>query len=894
MPLFPPTDDQVETRDPGRAPAGQHHGAVPEGRTRGAAFSGIPVVGEAAGLPEATECVSETPVARADQADRVPLALDVRSPSANSALCPETAMKRATLLIDLPLTPAKLKAAVQRHLTYSIGKDAARASLGDWRMALSLALRDLVVEPWFNSTRRTYAEDAKRVYYLSMEFLIGRLLEDATINLGLRDTAEKVMAGLGVDFRALVEDEPDAALGNGGLGRLAACFMDSMATIGCPAYGYGIRYEHGLFRQRFLAGQQVETAEDWLALKNPWEFDRPESAYTIPFKGHVEDRDGREVWVPSESVIAAAHDMPVIGWQGRWANTLRLWAAKPTSLFDLERFNRGDYAAAAEPEALARTLSRVLYPDDTTYAGKELRLKQEFFLTSAALQDILRRYLNSHTDLHALPTKVAIQMNDTHPAIAGPELIRLLTDTHGLEFEEALAIAQATLGYTNHTLLPEALERWSTYMMGTVLPRHMQIIERIDGWHRRTYPTRPHYVGIVKHHEVRMGELAFIMSHKVNGVSALHSDLIKKSLFPELHALHPDRIMNQTNGVTPRRWLQMCNRPLAKLITASIGDGWVADLDQLRGLEAFVDDGAFKDDFASAKRANKTAILNWISDETGVKVDPQALFDVQIKRIHEYKRQLLNILQTIAQWKAIRDNPEADWVPRVKIFGGKSAPGYAVAKEIIHLINDVATTINADPAVRGLLKVIYPANYNVSMAEKLIPAADLSEQISTAGKEASGTGNMKFMLNGAPTIGTLDGANVEILQEVGAENFFLFGLTTEQAGERRKDADHSRHAIEASKSLQDVLQLIAEGRFNPDQRDRYHGLLNRIWNHDYFLVAADYASYEAAQVRVDDAYRDQAAWVRMAALNTARGGFFSSDRTIRGYMTDIWSAKTVL
>ncbi len=715
---------------------------------------------------------------------------------------------------DLSLTPNLLQADVARHLTFTLGKDVPNASVYDWRMALSFAIRDRIVEPWFASTRRTWAEDRKRVYYLSMEFLIGRLLEDATTNLGLRDIAEEAMAGFGQDFRTIVEDEPDAALGNGGLGRLAACFMESMATLGCPAYGYGIRYEHGLFRQRFEGGQQVETPEDWLNQAHPWEFARPESAYTIPFKGHVETVDGREVWVPGETVLAEAHDTPVIGWQGKWANTLRLWAAKPTTMFDLERFNRGDYAAAAEPEALARTLSRVLYPDDTTYQGKELRLKQEFFLTSAALQDILRRFMSRHSDLRDLPKHVAIQMNDTHPAIAGPELIRLLVDEHAMAFEDALETARGCLGYTNHTLLPEALERWATFTFGNVLPRHMQIVERIDSWHRRTYPSRPHYVGIVKHHEVRMGELAFVMAHKVNGVSALHSDLVKKNLFPELHRLHPGRIINQTNGVTPRRWLKMANRPLAGLITDTIGEGWEADLDRLKGLEPHVADKSFRAAFAGAKRANKVALANWIASDCGVTVSPDALFDVQIKRIHEYKRQLLNILETIAHWSRIRANPKANWVPRVKIFGGKSAPGYAVAKEIIHLINDVASVVNNDPVTGDLLKVIYPANYNVSMAERLVPAADLSEQISTAGKEASGTGNMKFMMNGAPTIGTLDGANVEILQEVGAENFFLFGLTAEEVMKRREDPDHSRKAIEASQTLQDVLQMIAEGRFS--------------------------------------------------------------------------------
>lgn len=791
------------------------------------------------------------------------------------------------------LTAPQLKADILRHLTYTLGKDAPHASRYDWRMALSFAIRDRIVEPWFASTRKTWETGHKRVYYLSMEFLIGRLLEDATINLGLRDLAEAAMADLGQDFRAIVEDEPDAALGNGGLGRLAACFMESMATVGCPAYGYGIRYEHGLFRQRFEQGRQVEAPEDWLTQRHPWEFERPEAAYTIGFKGHLETRAGREVWVPGETVLAEAYDTPVIGWQGKWANTLRLWSAKSTTIFDLDRFNRGDYAAAAEPEALARTLSRVLYPDDTTYQGKELRLKQEFFLTSAALQDILRRFTAGGHALRDLPKHVAIQMNDTHPAIAGPELIRLLVDDHGMEFSDAMETARACLGYTNHTLLPEALERWATYTFGNILPRHMQIVERIDGWHRETYPSRPHWVGIVKHHEVRMGELAVIMSHKVNGVSALHSDLVKKNLFSELEALHP-RIVNQTNGVTPRRWLKMCNRPLAGLITETLGDGWESDLDRLRGLEPHVGEKGFLKAFGAAKRQNKVALAGWIKDHCGVSVSADALFDVQVKRVHEYKRQLLNILDTIARYHDIRQNPGATWVPRVKIFGGKAAPGYAVAKEIIHLINDVAQVVNNDPVVGDRLKVVYPENYNVSLAERLIPAADLSEQISTAGKEASGTGNMKFMMNGAPTIGTLDGANVEILQEVGAENFFLFGLTAEEVGPRRANPDHARDAILASQSLQDVLQMIAEGRFSPEEPGRYHQLVHRVWHHDYFLVASDFDAYRAAQAEVDRAYADQNRWLKMAALNTARSGFFSSDRTIRGYMKDIWNVTSAL
>ncbi|WP_268939039.1 glycogen/starch/alpha-glucan phosphorylase [Phaeovulum veldkampii] len=791
-------------------------------------------------------------------------------------------------------SPETFRSDILRHLTFTMGKDAAHASVYDWRLALSFALRDRIVEPWFAATRQTWDEGRKRVYYLSMEFLIGRILEDAAINLGLRDVAAAALETLGQDFRAIVEDEPDAALGNGGLGRLAACYMESMATLGCPGYGYGIRYEHGLFKQRFEGGRQVESPEDWLNQRHPWEFERPEAAYEVGFKGEVVREGGRAVWLPGETVRAEAHDTPVVGWAGRWANTLRLWAAKPTTLFDLDRFNRGDYAAAAEPEALARTLSRVLYPDDTTYAGKELRLKQEYFLTSAALQDILRRHLSAGYALEDLPQHVAIQMNDTHPAIAGPELIRLLVDQHGLGFDAAIDIAVACLGYTNHTLLPEALERWATYLMGNVLPRHLQIIEEIDAWHLRHHPTRPHWVGIVKHHEVRMGELAFITAHKVNGVSALHTDLVRQNLFSELEALHPGRIVNQTNGVTPRRWLRMANPALSGLITKAIGPGWEADLDRLKGLEAHVDDAAFRADFAAAKRTNKVALADWIARTQGVTVCPDAIFDVQVKRIHEYKRQLLNILETIAHWHAIRQNPQGDWVPRVRIFGGKAAPGYLAAKEIIRLINDVAAVINNDPVTGDLLKVVYPANYNVSMAERLIPAADLSEQISTAGKEASGTGNMKFALNGALTIGTLDGANVEIREQVGPDNFFLFGLTAAEVVERRKTPDHARQAILASQPLQDVLQMIAEGQFSPDEPARYHGLVHNMWHSDYFLVASDFTAYAEAQRAVEAAFRRPDDWWRMAALNTARMGFFSSDRAIRGYMAEIWGAASAL
>ncbi len=787
------------------------------------------------------------------------------------------------------MTPSEMKDAILHHLVYTLGKDAAHAKIYDWRMALSFAVRDQIVDRWFAATRQTYGNKMKRVYYLSMEFLIGRLLKDAIINMRLEEAAIDALDSLKVDYLEILGDEPDAALGNGGLGRLAACFLESMATIGCPAMGYGIRYEHGLFRQRFEDDRQMEEPEDWLSQRHAWEFERPEVAIDIGFGGHVQEIGTRANWYPGEMLIAMAHDTPVIGWNGRWGNTLRLWEARPMHGFDLARFNRGDYAAAAEPEALARTLSRVLYPDDTTEQGKELRLKQEFFFTSASLRDILRRFESEYDDLRLLPKKAAIQMNDTHPAIAGPELVRLLHDERNIDFEEAVGIARNTLSYTNHTLLPEALERWSEGLMGRLLPRHLQLIGRIDELHKRE--TGTHKVTALEDGHVKMGELSFIMAHKVNGVSALHTNLMKTTVFKDLHELHPNRIVNETNGVTPRRWLLSCNPRLAGLITEAIGEGWVDDLEQLRELEPFIADPAFLDRFTAAKRDNKAELANWVADSLEVGIDPDAIFDVQIKRIHEYKRQHLNILETIAHWLEIRDNPNGGWVPRVKIFAGKAAPGYAFAKDIIRLANNVARVLNSDPLTSRYLKVIYPPNYNVSLAERLIPASDLSEQISTAGKEASGTGNMKFALNGALTVGTLDGANVEIREKVGAENFFLFGMTADEVMARRQVGGHAGRAIAADPRLNRAIETIRAGRFSPDEPGRYHGITDNLIHHDYFLVCSDFSDYWRAQREVDTAYGDQAKWAHMAALNTARSGWFSSDRTIRGYMAEVWKAE---
>lgn len=789
-------------------------------------------------------------------------------------------------------TPLDLHRATLQHLELSLGKDLPNAKIYDVRMALSLAVRDRIIDPWFASTRATYAARGKRVYYLSMEFLIGRLLEDALVNLGLLEEARTATEACGFDFSEVLADEPDAALGNGGLGRLAACFLDSLSTLGCPAYGYGIRYEHGLFHQRFDRGQQVEEPEQWLRQKHAWEFERPEAAFHIGFGGSVSDQKGRRHWEPADMVVAQAFDTPIIGWRGRWANTLRLWGAQPIHGFDLAAFNRGDYVGATAQEALARTISRVLYPDDTSETGKALRLRQEFFFTAASLRDIVRRYRSEHDDLAAMHHHVAIQLNDTHPAIAGPELVRLLHDEHGMDFDQAEQTARGCLSYTNHTLLPEALEQWSEGLMQHLLPRHMEIIARIDDNHARAHPGRT--VSVLAHGQVKMGELSFIMAHRVNGVSALHTDLVKSTVFKELHELHPGRIVNQTNGVTPRRWIVGANPGLRRLVGEAIGPGWVADLERLAELEPHLDDPGFMAAYAQVKRTNKEGLAAWLQKTQGVVASPDALFDVQIKRIHEYKRQHMNILETIALWNAIREDPGGPWTPRLKIFGGKAAPGYWLAKEIIRLIHDVARVLNADPQTRDLLQVVYPPNYNVSMAERLIPASDLSEQISTAGKEASGTGNMKFAMNGALTIGTLDGANVEIRERVGPENFFLFGMTASEVVARREVPGHATAAIDQSPRLAQALDQIASGLFSGGDRERYAAVVHNLRHHDYFLVCSDFDDYWRVQRAVDTAYQDPADWMQRAARNTARSGWFSSDRTIRGYMADVWGAKPLI
>ncbi|WP_460690016.1 glycogen/starch/alpha-glucan phosphorylase [Nesterenkonia suensis] len=786
-------------------------------------------------------------------------------------------------------TPTELRAALLHHLRYSAGVEPACAGLHDWRVALSHVLREKATDPWLEAARRTRDERLKSVSYLSMEFLPGRLLEDAAINLRLREAVAAAFDELGVSFADVVDGEPDPALGNGGLGRLAACYLESMSTLGCPAYGYGLRYERGLFRQHFEDGRQIERPDEWLSTGDPFSFSRPEKAYQVSFGGEATDDDGGAAWRPETRIVAAAHDTPVVGYGAGWANTLRLWSALPSAdLLDLDRFTAGDFIGAAETETWARTLSRVLYPTDTTDLGRQLRLSQEYFLTSASVQDVLRRFLDTQDDLRRLPEHAAIQMNDTHPAIAGPELIRLLVDHHGFAFDVAVDLATRVLGYTNHTLLPEALEMWPVDLMRHLLPRHLQIIERLDRRVHEVHGQAAEGVHLIEHGHVKMGELAFVTSHRVNGVSALHTDLVRRNLFPHLEALTPGRILNVTNGITPRRWLKLANPALAGLITDTIGAGWEADLERLRELEAHADDADFLAAFGRAKHEAKQRLGSWLAAEHGIDLPLDSLIDVQIKRLHEYKRQLLNILWTVSRWQRIKADPTADWVPRVKIFGGKAAPSYAAAKDIIRLINDVGRVINGDPETREKLRVVYPPNYNVTMAEKLIPAADLSEQISTAGMEASGTGNMKFALNGALTIGTLDGANVEIREQVGAENFFLFGLTADEVTARREQPDHARAAIERSQPLQDVLQAVAEGTFSPEEPARYRGLVDHLWTSDWFLVASDFDAYISAQELVDKTYRDPRQWQRMAVENMARVGCFSSDRAIAQYMKEIW------
>ena len=799
---------------------------------------------------------------------------------------------------------AAIRSGVLDCLTYHTGKAAQDATDRDWFVATALYVRCRIVERWLAQDRPGRAA-GKTVYYLSLEFLIGRLMRDGLNNLGLEAGLKAALAELGVDYETVRAQEPDAALGNGGLGRLAACYMESMATLGVPAFGYGIRYNHGLFRQGIADGWQQEFPEAWLSFGNPWEFERPEISYGIGFGGHVEaaagaDRTRRHIWHPAETVTAIAFDTPVVGWQGKHVNVLRLWSARTTEPLSLEAFNRGDHVGAMASRARANAISQVLYPADDTPAGQELRLRQEFFFSSASLQDLIRRHLGAGHDIRTLAAHAAIQLNDTHPAIAIPELMRLLVDVHEIPWAEAWPITTACFSYTNHTLLPEALESWPLALMERLLPRHMQILYLINWLHLdglrqagesdTSLLNRVSLIDESAGRRVRMGTLAFLGSHKVNGVSALHTELMRRTVFSDLHTLHPGRITNVTNGITFRRWLLGANPQLTRLLNEVTGGDVLCEPDALERLARYSGDSALHDKLGAIRLEHKVSLARVIEERVGIRVDPRAMFDVHVKRMHEYKRQLLNILETVALYDSIRAQPLREWVPRVKIFAGKAAPGYVRAKLIIKLIHDVAAVINSDPTMRNLLKVVFLPNYNVSLAEAIMPAADLSEQISTAGMEASGTGNMKLALNGALTIGTLDGANVEIRERVGDENIFIFGLTAAEVEARKQERQGHGHAP-WSPALNDVIAALGSGVYSPTDPGRFHPITRGLEENDTFMVADDFDLYLAAQRKVDRLWHDRAAWWKASALNTAHVGWFSSDRSIRDYAAEIWNVK---
>ena len=802
-----------------------------------------------------------------------------------------------------------LKLSFLYNLEYRLAKGQFFATDYDKFLSLAYAVSERLVERWILTQQSYYQSKAKRVFYLSMEYLMGRTLGNSLINLGLDEEARQTLIELGLDMEEVRTLEADAGLGNGGLGRLAACFMDSLATLGIPAHGYGIRYEYGLFIQTFIDGRQVEKPDNWLALPNPWEVARPEHVFKVRFGGTVHQQRGRggteySVWEPAEEMLATAYDTPVPGYDTVNVNTLRLWTARSSNEFNLEYFNNGDYLQASQEQVMSENITKVLYPNDNVFVGRELRLKQEYFLVSASIQDIVRRYRYDHRhDWDKFADSVAIQLNDTHPSLAIPELLRILIDEERLSWEQAWPIAIKTFGYTNHTLLPEALEEFPVSMLESLLPRHMEIIYLINHHFlldvSQRYPgdldrlRRMSIIGEEPEKHVRMSHLAVVGSHAINGVAALHSRIMTETLFFDFYQMWPERFSNKTNGITPRRWLRKANPGLASLITSAIGDSWVKNLDALRQLEPLADDANFQQQWRKIQRAAKDPLSEPVRKDTGVIITPDALFDVQVKRIHEYKRQLLFALFIVAQYLRIKENPSMPVVPRTCLIGGKAAPGYLRAKLIIHLINRIAEMINRDPAMKGKLQVAFLPNYRVSLAELLIPAADLSEQISTAGKEASGTGNMKFALNGAITIGTLDGANVEIKEEVGDENIFIFGLTVEEITRIKREGYDPRAYIQASPILQQVLYLLECDFFSPGEPGLFRPILEELSGHDEYCLMADFVPYLQAQDAVSSAYLDKARWTRMSILNVARCGKFSSDRTIEEYNRDIWHAAPI-
>ena len=794
-----------------------------------------------------------------------------------------------------------VKKAIVYKLIFLIGRSPKEASQRDWLNATLHAVRDLVTEGWITTARQSRAEETRRVYYLSMEFLIGRTLSNAMIAEGVYDVAEKALAELNVNLEEIIEKEVDPGLGNGGLGRLAACFMDSLATLAIPAMGYGIRYEYGMFRQKIENGQQVERPDDWLEKGAPWEFMRPSKRFSIDFGGHIYFEDKKCIWNPAEKVTALAYDQMIPGYKNDSASTLRLWSAHGGELFDLAEFNRGDHLAAVATRSANQNLSRVLYPDDSTWNGRELRLRQEYFLVSASLQDILRRHLRTHGTLDNLADKVAIHLNDTHPALAIPELMRILIDLHGYSWQHAWDVTRRIFSYTCHTLMSEALETWPVEMMAKILPRHLQMIFEINDHfleYVKTYVTTDmdfiRRVSLIEEgyqRKVRMGWLSVVGSHKVNGVAAIHSDLMVTSTFADFARIYPERFTNVTNGVTPRRWLAVANPKLAALFDQYIGSEWRCDLSQIEKLKAFADKGEFKRAVADIKYDNKVKLAQYVKKTLDIDLDPHALFDVQVKRIHEYKRQMLNVLHIIARYNEMLAHPEKDWQPRVFILAGKAASAYYAAKQTIRLINDVANVINNDERLKGRLKVVFIPNYSVSLAQLIIPAADISEQISLAGTEASGTSNMKFALNGALTLGTLDGANVEILDNVGEDHIFIFGNTVEQVEALRREGYRPFDYYQNDEQLREVIDQIIRGDFSPEEPNRYHSLIQGLQYHDYYQSFADFRSYVEAQKAVDKKYQDRDVWIASTIQNMVSMGFFSSDRTILEYAKNIWKIE---
>ncbi|ENS1726986.1 glycogen phosphorylase [Klebsiella pneumoniae] len=802
------------------------------------------------------------------------------------------------------LSVEALKHSIAYKLMFIIGKDPAIANKHEWLNATLFAVRDRMVERWLRSNRAQLSQEVRQVYYLSMEFLIGRTLSNALLSLGIYDDVSSALAEMGLDLEELIDEENDPGLGNGGLGRLAACFLDSLAALGLPGRGYGIRYDYGMFKQNIVDGRQKESPDYWLEYGNPWEFERHNTRYKVRFGGRIQQEGKKTRWIETEEIIAEAYDQIIPGFDTDATNTLRLWSAQASSEINLGKFNQGDYFAAVEDKNHSENVSRVLYPDDSTYSGRELRLRQEYFLVSATVQDILSRHYMLHQTYDNLADKIAIHLNDTHPVLSIPELMRLLIDEHKFSWDEAFEVTCQVFSYTNHTLMSEALETWPVDMLGKILPRHLQIIFEINDYFLKTlqeqYPndtdllSRTSIIDESNGRRVRMAWLAVVVSHKVNGVSELHSRLMVESLFAEFAKIFPMRFINVTNGVTPRRWLALANPPLSKVLDEHIGRTWRTDLSQLDELKQHIDYPMVNQAVRQAKFENKQRLASYIAQQLNVVVNPKALFDVQIKRIHEYKRQLMNVLHVITRYNRIKADLQAEWVPRVNIFAGKAASAYYMAKHIIHLINDVAAVINNDPQIGDKLKVVFIPNYSVSLAQLIIPAADLSEQISLAGTEASGTSNMKFALNGALTIGTLDGANVEMQEHVGEENIFIFGNTAEEVEELRRSGYKPREYYEQDEELHQALTQIGTGVFSPAEPGRYRDLLDSLINFgDHYQVLADYRSYVDCQDRVDELYQNPEEWAYKAMLNIANMGYFSSDRTIQEYAKYIWHIDPV-